>query len=228
MKSKDKTKAIFLIFLTILIWFCISFFYSKWISPLVVSYAGESVGLFLRSILVPYGFAMPIAYLILRNVEVAPKRIGESCSVRCFVELAIVQSSLSILPLFLLHGLLVFVGVIDKDISTMPQEIGVMLIFLLLIFNPIAEEFLFRKLILDRLLKYGVIAGIVISSILFALPHAFSQGILQTFYTFVLAVVWAYARIKTQRLRIPILLHSLSNIWGMILPSFILNMDIGR
>lgn len=101
------------------------------------------------------------------------------------------------------------------------------MLFLLLIFNPVAEEFLFRKLVLDRLLRFGAITAILVSSILFALPHAFSQGIPAVPYTFILGMVWAYMRVRTQTLWVPIALHSFSNFWGMIAPSLLMTGTIG-
>lgn len=227
MRENSKSKSIVLVSLGLLVWLGITLGYSKWFSPTVVRSVGESLGLFFRSVVVPYGFAMPVAYLILRNVEAAPKGIGKECSAKCFAGLLIVQSGLSILPMILLNVIWMLVGFVGQENLLVAQEISISTVFLLLVFNPLAEEFLFRKLLLDRLMKYGAFYAIVISSVFFAIPHAFSQGIPQVVYTFVLGLVWAYARIKTQRLRVPILLHSLSNVWGMLLPSFLLRLELG-
>ncbi len=122
--------------------------------------------------------------------------------------------------------LLIFLGI---NVEDMEIKYGLTLIniFMLLVFNPIAEEFLFRKLILDILVVNGVLMGIVVSSIFFAIPHAISQGIRQVFSTFVLVAIWAYVRIKTKSLLYPILLHSLSNLWGMFLPLIVLKLENG-
>jgi membrane protease YdiL (CAAX protease family) len=87
-------------------------------------------------------------------------------------------------------------------------------IVLLLIFNPIMEEVLFRKLALDKLLVLGEVPAIFISAAFFGLPHAYSQGVPQMFGTFVLGLVWAYVRIKTGKLWPCMVLHMLFNLYG--------------
>ena len=89
---------------------------------------------------------------------------------------------------------------------------------LLLLFNPIFEELLFRKLTLDRLLVLGKKPAILISAVLFALPHVISVGVPQMFYTFVLGIVWGYVTVKTGKLWPAMVLHSLSNIYGSYIP----------
>ena len=85
---------------------------------------------------------------------------------------------------------------------------------LLLIFAPIVEELFFRKLFLDRLLVLGEKKAILMSAILFGLPHLFSQGLPQLFSTFLVGLVWADVRVKTGKLWPGILLHMLFNLYG--------------
>jgi membrane protease YdiL (CAAX protease family) len=82
------------------------------------------------------------------------------------------------------------------------------------------EEILFRKLFLDRLLVIGETGAIIISAILFGLPHAFSQGIPQMFGTFLIGLVWAYMRVKTGKLWPGIILHIMFNLYGCYFATF--------
>ena len=91
------------------------------------------------------------------------------------------------------------------------------MLFLLLIINPIVEEVIFRKLLAQRLLKHGEFFFIFSSSFCFALVHGVSQGVPHIFYTFIIGLVLAYLYVKTGSLKLPILLHSLSNLFGAVI-----------
>lgn len=91
------------------------------------------------------------------------------------------------------------------------------MLFMSLIFNPIIEEFVFRKLFADKLLKYGELFYILVSSFCFAIVHGVSQGIPQIIYTFILGMIWSYLVVKTGNIKLSIILHSLSNLFGSII-----------
>ncbi|MCR5059928.1 MAG: CPBP family intramembrane metalloprotease [Saccharofermentans sp.] len=80
------------------------------------------------------------------------------------------------------------------------------------------EELLFRKFILERLECLGFKGSVICSAVLFALPHLISQGPAQVIYTFALGLVWAYVTLKTGKLWLAVILHSLSNVYGAFLP----------
>ena len=84
--------------------------------------------------------------------------------------------------------------------------------------QQIFEELLFRKFILGKLSCLGMKGAIICSAVLFALPHIYSQGLGQMFYTFALGLVWGYITIKTGKLWPAIVLHSLSNIYCAYIP----------
>ncbi len=91
------------------------------------------------------------------------------------------------------------------------------MLFLLLIFNPIIEEIVFRKLFADRLLKYGERFYMLVSSFCFAIVHGVSQGVPQIIYTFILGMVWSYLLVKTGNLKLVIILHAFSNLFGGVI-----------
>lgn len=91
------------------------------------------------------------------------------------------------------------------------------MLFMLLIFNPIIEEFVFRKLFADKLLKYGELFYMLVSSFCFAIVHGVSLGIPQIIYTFILGMIWSYLVVKTGSIKLSIILHSLSNLFGSII-----------
>lgn len=103
-----------------------------------------------------------------------------------------------------------------QEISTDLNTLTPYMIFMLLIFNPIIEEFVFRKLFADKLLKYGELFYMLVSSFCFAIVHGVSLGIPQIVYTFILGMIWSYLVVKTGNIKLAIILHSLSNLFGSI------------
>ena len=97
---------------------------------------------------------------------------------------------------------------------------------MLLIFNPIIEEFVFRKLFADKLLKYGELFYILVSSFCFAIVHGVSLGIPQIVYTFILGMIWSYLVVKTGNIKLSIILHSLSNLFGSIVSQLLNGISI--
>ncbi|WKA55652.1 CPBP family intramembrane glutamic endopeptidase [Planococcus shixiaomingii] len=80
------------------------------------------------------------------------------------------------------------------------------LIFSVVILAPIAEEFMFRGLLLKRLIgKTSVWGGIILSSFFFGILHADILG------AFAFGVIASLLYLQTGNLLIPILLHMLNN-----------------
>lgn len=84
------------------------------------------------------------------------------------------------------------------------------------ILAPIFEEMFFRKLLLDRLVKYGELPAVLASGILFGVYHGNFE---QLFYALFLGIVFAYIYVKTGKIRYSIALHMLFNFNGLILAS---------
>lgn len=96
------------------------------------------------------------------------------------------------------------------------------LLFMLIIFSPIVEEFVFRKLYADKLLKHSELFYIQVSSFSFAIVHGVSIGLTHIIYTYLLALIWSYLYVRTGSLKWPIVLHSLSNVFNGIIQMFIM------
>lgn len=100
------------------------------------------------------------------------------------------------------------------------------MLFMLLIFNPIIEEIVFRKLFADKLLRYGERFYILVSSFCFAIVHGVSLGIPQIVYTFILGMIWAYLMVKTGDIKLTIIMHALSNLFGSIIIQTLLGVSM--
>ena len=100
------------------------------------------------------------------------------------------------------------------------------MLFMLLIFNPIIEEIVFRKLFADKLLKYGEKFYILVSSFCFAIVHGVSLGIPQIVYTFILGMLWSFLMVKTGDIRLVIIMHALSNLFGSVIAQTLMGVSM--
>lgn len=82
------------------------------------------------------------------------------------------------------------------------------------IIAPFGEEFIFRKLLIDRTRRFGDTAAILTSGVLFGLFHS---NIYQLFYATFLGIVLAYLYTRTGKYLLCVGLHSLVNLTGTFL-----------
>ncbi len=100
----------------------------------------------------------------------------------------------------------------------MSMEILLVNILSVVIIAPIGEELIFRKLLMDRLNRYGGVTSILISGLAFGLMHGnFSQF----FYATLLGFLLGYVYYRTGKIRLTITLHAAINLVGGILPTLI-------
>ncbi len=100
------------------------------------------------------------------------------------------------------------------------------MLFMLLVFNPVMEELVFRKLFADKLLKYGERFYILVSSFCFAIVHGVSLGIPQIVYTFILGMIWSYLMVKTGDIKLVIIMHALSNLFGSVITQSLISVSM--
>lgn len=179
----------------------------------------EILRMLICATVIPYGIAMPLAYLIIRGMKISKSdtplmKPGFANMGKIFL----IQSGISFMAMF---PIAVIVKVLNiKTPETTAEQILAQPLFygfLLLIFAPVMEEFLFRKVFFDRLMVLGTKPAILLSAVFFALPHIISQGPAQLFYTFVLGLSFGYVTARTRKLWPAIVLHSLSNLYCGIL-----------
>lgn len=87
-------------------------------------------------------------------------------------------------------------------------------LLLMVIMAPIFEEIIFRKLLIDRTIKYGKGVSILLSALIFGLFHG---NLNQFFYAFLIGGFFAYVYIKTGKIIYTILLHLTINFFGSII-----------
>lgn len=77
------------------------------------------------------------------------------------------------------------------------------------ILAPIVEEFILRKLLVDRVVKYGEWTAILTSGVLFGLLHGNFQ---QLFFATFIGIFFAYIYVRTGKIWYTILLHMIVNL----------------
>lgn len=87
-------------------------------------------------------------------------------------------------------------------------------LLLMVIMAPIFEEIIFRKLLIDRTIKYGKGVSILLSALIFGLFHG---NLNQFFYAFIIGGFFTYVYIKTGKIIYTILLHLTINFFGSII-----------
>lgn len=98
--------------------------------------------------------------------------------------------------------------------TEMIEASPVWLIFIsAVIIGPIVEEFLYRKVIIDRLHTHGEMFAILFSSVIFALAHG---NLYQVFYAFLNGCILALIYIRTGKLWYSTVFHMVSNFLGSI------------
>jgi len=91
------------------------------------------------------------------------------------------------------------------------QHTDIILYFLVgAVVAPVAEELFFRGLLYGFFKRWGVVAAVILSTLLFVLPHAIHQKIPIT--QVVGGIVFAVAYEVEESLMVPIIIHVLGNV----------------
>lgn len=166
-----------------------------------------------------YGVALPVLYLIVRRMPT--KRLKRSSiGIGEFILLFLVAQALMIAGSLVGNTLNAIIGaILNKDIANATSDLitasPVWLITLVaVIIGPIVEEFIFRKLLIDRLSRYGNVVAIITSAIAFGLFHG---NFYQFFYAAMLGALLAYLYVRTGNWLYPVIMHMLVNLFGSVL-----------
>ena len=213
---KNNILVVLRVVLALALWWIIYKGYAAFIEPLFADSIPETLVLVLRSMVVPYTLGIGACYLVLRGMAKGELLGDMKATPGLVIKGFLVQQGLA-MPVVIIVNIICNILGITSNGMTADEIFGnnwLFYLILLLVFAPIFEELLFRKLILDRLLVLGEVPAIIISAVLFGLPHIYSQGVPLFFGTCIIALVFAYVRIHTGKMWPAILLHSLFNIYG--------------
>lgn len=110
---------------------------------------------------------------------------------------------------------------VDDAIADLVSELNPLTaLFVMVLLAPALEEWIFRKLLVDRIIRYGEGTAIFLSGLMFGLFHG---NLNQFVYTFLVGAFWAFIYVKTGRLRYTIYLHMALNFMGSVGSLFFLD-----
>ena len=165
-----------------------------------------------------YILPFPILYWLMKKLE-SNKLEKHDSNTKTFI--TYIGITLTLMWIGNLIGLLItnlLSGAIQNDIANPVHNLinstDIWLNLLLIsIIAPICEEIIFRKLIIDRTIKYGANVSIVLSAVIFALFHG---NLNQFFYALLIGGFFSYIYIKTGKIVYPIILHIIVNTMGSV------------
>lgn len=113
-------------------------------------------------------------------------------------------------------------GEVQDVLNSLLTGVSIPVVFVLtVICAPIMEEYVFRKLIVDRTIRYGEGVAVLMSGLMFGLFHG---NLGQFVYAFALGLFFAFIYAKTGKLKITIALHMTVNFMGAVVGLIIQNM----
>lgn len=111
-------------------------------------------------------------------------------------------------------------GGVQNTLANVVTETSPLIVSLIMVIcAPIVEEFVFRKLVVDRAVRYGQGTAVVLSGLMFGLFHG---NLNQFMYATALGMFLAFLYVKTGKLKITIAIHMLINFMGSVVSAWVL------
>ena len=166
-----------------------------------------------------YLIGFPVFLLIVRNMKTLPRN-KKKMGAEEFFSLFLISQGVMFIGNTVGTSLNGIIGnILGREItnstSDLIEQTPIWLVFLVVVVvGPIIEELMFRKLMIDRLGRYGDAVAITVSSIAFGLFHG---NFYQFFYAAMLGFVLGYIYTKTGNVKYSVLMHMIINFFGSVL-----------
>ncbi|MBE6589775.1 MAG: CPBP family intramembrane metalloprotease [Ruminococcaceae bacterium] len=164
-----------------------------------------------------YLFAMPLSLMIFRLGRVHPIARRERVSVPVFLALLAVCFGLTYAGQIFGDLINAIIGAVTGEVPennlesmTMSAPLWANLLFVGIL-APLMEELFYRKLVIDRLRRYGDLFAILASGVLFGLIHG---NFHQFFYAAAIGCLFGYIYVRTGRIGYTVALHMGINLVG--------------
>ena len=170
-----------------------------------------------------YIFALPVLLIVLSGSEAKPPE-KKRMSVKTWFVILVIAFGCMYIGSYIGNFVMAYLSEImnydyGNALNTLIDDnaLWITAIFTVIV-APVGEEFVFRKLIIDRTQKYGAFVSIGLSALMFGLMHG---NFYQFFYCFALGLILGYMYYSTGKLYLTIALHAVINFVGGILTSFL-------
>lgn len=169
-----------------------------------------------------YGIAFPVFLVMMKKLMPdGPGAFGTAqLTAGGWVRLLFLSLGLTYIGNIISTGITMLIGLIKgsevvNPLAAVTQSSGTLPTFLFAcVVAPVAEEFIFRKLIHDKIGRFGPRCYMLVSAFIFAMFHA---NLSQLLYAFVLGLLFAYVYVYTGKLVYTIALHVTINTIGSVL-----------
>ncbi len=178
------------------------------------------------SVFTQFIIPLPILYFLLKKIKTTHIS-KKSLSLKTFLIYICITLALMNIGSFIGSGITEIIGIFKVNDIANPlanfvtnDTLWASLIVTSII-TPIVEELFFRKLLIDRTIKYGAGISILISALMFGLYHA---NLNQLIYSLLVGGFFAAVYVKTGNVIYTILLHMAANFTGSIVTTSINNL----
>lgn len=190
---------------------CLAIFPAMFLAPWAME---DGTFLWCISTLSAYGVGFPLFCVVIRGVEGTPPVRRRPLGPLAFLQVLVICLGLMYLANYVTLALTGLIGLVrgapvENPVESLTGYPVALNLLLGGVIAPLAEEIMFRKLLLDRLRPYGEGFAMGASALCFGLFHG---NLNQYLYAFVIGLVLAYVVLKTGRLWQTVLLHALLNL----------------
>ncbi len=165
-----------------------------------------------------YLLGLPALFLITFNMKTY-KREAKPLKAKDFAALFLICQAVTLIGSMIGNTITSLLSnILGKDVSAgatqLIEESPLWLTLIVaVIIGPIVEEFIFRKLLIDRIGRFGDVTAILTSGIAFGIFHANFE---QFFYATMLGMIFAFVYVKTGNWLHTAILHIAINFFGSI------------
>ncbi len=166
-----------------------------------------------------YLIGLPVLYLIVRKMPRCKPQKGDF-SVGSFLIFFLIAQAMMYFGNIIGNMInSIFSAMRGNEVSNTTAELVSdspmwLTVIIAVILAPIIEEFIFRKLMIDRLSRYGANLAIIVSGISFGLFHG---NFYQFFYSAMLGILLGFITVKSGNWLYAVLMHMLVNLFGSVL-----------
>ena len=169
-----------------------------------------------------YAVAMPLCYVMMRRL---PAQAPQKQRLSAKQLLALIPICICVMYVGNIIGtllsLLLSGGTAQNEVAELAMDTHPLKVVVMVILAPIFEDWICRKVLLDRVKQYGEFLSAVMSGVIFGLLH---QHFFQFFYAFALGFVFSWMYLHSGRLIIPIIFHMGINFIGSVVAPMINNL----
>lgn len=166
-----------------------------------------------------YIIPLPFLYLLIRKIDVCEIK-KKKLSAKAFLICIAITVALMYIGNLIGLGITELISILKhtpvaNPISDLLTSANIWTNLLLVsLLAPVFEELFFRKLLIDRTIKYGSKISIFISALMFGLFHG---NLNQFFYAFLIGGFFATVYVKTGNVKYTMALHITANIVGSVI-----------